>query len=92
MLAAIGDLRAIRAGGLSGSRRLARHLWRMCFGLFIATGSFFLGQMKFIPEPVRILPLVLVLAFAPIPFLLYWMWRVRIRGQLRGIVVAAHAR
>jgi hypothetical protein len=61
LLAAIGDLRAIRAGGLRGSRRLARHLWRMCFGLFIATGSFFLGQMKFIPEPVRIVLVLLVL-------------------------------
>ena len=89
LLAAFGDLRAIRAGGLSGSRRLARHLWRMCFALFVATGSFFLGQMKFIPEPVRILPLILVLAFAPIPFLLYWMWRVRVRGRLSGIVVGA---
>jgi hypothetical protein len=89
LLAAIGDLRAIRAGGLQGSRRLARHLWRMCFGLFIATGSFFLGQMKFIPEPVRIVPLLLVLAFAPILFLFYWMWRVRVRGRLSGIVVGA---
>ena len=89
LLAAIGDLRAIRAGGLRGSRRLARHLWRMCFGLFVATGSFFLGQMKFIPEPVRILPLLLVLAFAPILFLIYWMWRVRVRGRLSGIVLGA---
>lgn len=89
LLAAIGDLRAIRAGGLQGSRRLARHLWRMCFALFIATGSFFLGQMKFIPEPARIVPLLLVLAFAPIPFLLYWMWRVRVHGRLSGIVVVA---
>jgi hypothetical protein len=88
LLAAIGDLRAIRAGGLRGSRRLARHLWRMCFGLFIATGSFFLGQMKFIPEPVRIVPLLLVLAFAPIVFLVYWIWRVRVRGRVSGIVVA----
>jgi uncharacterized membrane protein len=87
LFAAIGDLRAIRAGGLQGSRRLARHLWRMCFGLFIATGSFSLGQMKFIPEPVRIVPLLLVLAFAPILFLFYWMWRVRVRGRLSGIVV-----
>src|SRR5688572_14274691 len=47
-----------------GSRRVARHLWRMCFALFVATGSFFLGQMKFIPEPVRIVPLLLVLALA----------------------------
>jgi hypothetical protein len=89
LLAAIGDLRAIRAGGLRGSRRLARHLWRMCFGLFVATGSFFLGQMKFIPEPVRIVPLLLVLGFAPILFLFYWMWRVRVRGRLTGIVVGA---
>ena len=89
LLAAFGDLRALREGGLSGSRRLARHLWRMCFGLFVATGSFFLGQMRFIPEPVRILPLLLVLAFAPILFLFYWMWRVRVRGRLSGIVVGA---
>ena len=89
LLAALGDLRAIREGGLQGSRRLTRHLWRMCFALFVATGSFFLGQIKFIPEPVRILPLILVLAFAPIPFLLYWMWRVRVRGRLSGIVVGA---
>lgn len=89
LLAAIGDLRAIRAGGLQGSRRLARHLWRMCFGLFIATGSFFLGQMKFIPESVRIVPLLLALAFVPILFLFYWMWRVRVRGRLSGIIVGA---
>jgi len=89
LLAAIGDLRAIRAGGLRGSRRLARHLWRMCFGLFVATGSFFLGQMKFIPEPVRIVPLLLVLGFAPILFLFYWMWRVRVRGRLSGMVLGA---
>jgi len=87
LLAAIGDLRALRAGGLQGSRRLARHLWRMCFALFVATGSFFLGQMKFIPEPVRIMPLLLVLAFVPVLFLFYWLWRVRVRGRLTGIVV-----
>jgi hypothetical protein len=56
----------------------------MCFGLFVATGSFFLGQMNFIPEPVRNVPLLLVLAFAPIPLLIYWMWRVRIRGRMNG--------
>lgn len=89
LLAAIGDLRAIYAGGLKGAPRLARHLWRMCFGLFVATGSFFLGQMKFIPGPVRIVPLLLVLAFAPLLFLFYWMWTVRIRGRLNGIVVGA---
>ncbi len=88
LLAAIGDGRAIHAGGLLGSRRLARHLWRMCVGLFVATGSFFLGQMRFIPEPVRIVPLLLVLAFAPILFLVPWMWRVRVRGRMSGVVLS----
>jgi uncharacterized membrane protein len=87
LLAAIGDLRAIRAGSVQGSRRLARHLWRMCFGLFVATGSFFLGQMNFIPGPARNMLLLLVLAFAPILFLMYWMWHVRVRGRMSGIIL-----
>jgi hypothetical protein len=45
--------------------------------------------MKFIAEPVRIVPVLLVLAFAPILFLFYWMWRVRVRGRLSGIIVGA---
>src|SRR3970040_1030947 len=58
LLAAVGDIRMMRAGGLRGPRRLARHLWRMCFALFVATGSFFLGQAEVFPEPVRITPLL----------------------------------
>lgn len=87
LLAATGDLRALRAGGLRGSRRLARHLWRMSLGLFVATGSFFLGQMNFIPEPVRIVPVLFVLALAPLPFLFYWLWRVSLRGRVDGLIL-----
>src|SRR3954470_6386988 len=43
LLAAVGDLRMIRAGELRGAKRIARHLWRMCFAFFVATGSFFFG-------------------------------------------------
>ena len=88
LLAAIGDARMIRAGGLQGTRRLARHLWRMLFGLFIASGSFFIGQMKFIPEPLRSVPLIVVLAVSPLVLLLYWMWRVRLKQNLRGVMTA----
>jgi uncharacterized membrane protein len=86
LLAGVGDLRMIRAGGIQGSRRIARHLWRMCFGLFVASGSFLLGQAKFIPKPVRIPLLLNVAAVAPLIALIYWMWRVRLRNNLRGIV------
>lgn len=88
LLAVIGDVRMIRAGGIQGTRRIARHLWRMCFALFIASGSFFFGQMKFIPEPIRIMPLIVVLGVGPLVILLYWMWRVRLRHNLRGLMTA----
>ena len=87
LLAAIGDVRMIVEGGITGARRLARHLWRMCFGLFVATGSFFLGQMKFIPAPIRVVPVLFALAIAPLVILLYWMWRVRIRRRMSGLIL-----
>ena len=91
LLAALGDARMIRAGGIQGTRRVARHLWRMSFALFLASGSFFLGQMQSVPEPIRILPLLFVLAFSPLVLLLYWMWRVRLRQNLRGMPISRSA-
>src|SRR6266550_244213 len=79
LLCAAGDFRVLRTGPLTGTKRLARHLWRMCYAMFVATGSFFLGQAKVIPEPLRIWPLLYVLAFLPLPAIFYWLWRVRRR-------------
>ncbi|HEY8851042.1 MAG TPA: hypothetical protein VIM36_02605 [Gemmatimonadaceae bacterium] len=76
LLGALGDIRMIRAGGLQGAQRIARHLWRMCFSLFIASGSFFLGQAKVIPKPIRILPVLAILAMLPLMLMFYWLTRV----------------
>jgi uncharacterized membrane protein len=91
LLAAIGDFRLLRAGGIQGPRRIARHLWRMCFGLFIATGSFVaqLTRMTFVPGWMRSVPVILVLSAGPLVVLVWWIWRVRIRGRLNGIVIGA---
>jgi hypothetical protein len=72
----------MRTARLDDARRLARHLWRMCYALFIASMSFFLGQTDEIPEALRITPLLVLLAFLPALVMLYWLWRVRYR---RGI-------
>ena len=90
LLAAAGDLRMILAGGVHGTRRIARHLWRMCFGLFIASGSFAaqLVMMKFMPPALRSFPVILLLGGGPLVVLLYWMWRVRLRHNLRGVMTA----
>jgi uncharacterized membrane protein len=84
-LAAAGDVRVMRSGALRAAPRLARHLWRMCFALFIAAGSFFSIRArvaKILPEPfttpvVRALPVALVFAA-----MFYWLWRVRARRML----------
>jgi hypothetical protein len=90
LLAAAGDVRMLLRGGLAGAARIARHLWRMCFGLFIATGSFFLGPAN---RPLRLLSavgfrqrifrtllreeLLIFLAVTPLLFLIFWLVRVR---------------
>ena len=84
VLASALDLRMIRAGGLQGASRLARHLWRMCFALFIAAMSFFLGQADVIPEPLRIRPLLALPVLAVIVTMFYWLRRVRVRRTDRA--------
>jgi hypothetical protein len=86
--AGLSDIRVMRRGGLRGAPRIRRHLLRMCYALFIAAGSFFLGQAKFIPKPLRIGPLLSVAAFAPLVAMVYWLWRVRTRGRLRGLILS----
>jgi uncharacterized membrane protein len=88
LLASVGDIRLIRSGGsraVRGAPRLARHLWRMCTALLIAAFSFFLGQAKVIPKPIRIPSLLVIPPLVVLVAMLYWLWRVRIRRNLRGI-------
>lgn len=86
-LAGLFDLRMIRAGGLQGASRIARHLWRMSFALFIAAMSFFIGQAKVIPEPIRIMPLLALPVVAVLVTMVYWIWRVRFRKRTRDLSV-----
>ena len=83
-LAAVCDLRVIARGGVAGAARVARHLWRMSLALVIATASFFLGQQKFLPPPVRgtLLPALPVLA--ALGLLILWMIRVRASAAARA--------
>jgi hypothetical protein len=90
LLAAAGDVRMLLRGGVSGAKRLARHLWRMCYGLFIAAGSFFLGGAnrplrllssvgigQHLPQALFSIGLYLVLTILPLALLVFWLVRVR---------------
>ena len=79
LLGSVGDFRVLRYGALQGARRLARHLWRMCFALFIASLSFFIGQAHVFPEPIRIMPLLALPMLTVLATMFYWLWRIRTR-------------
>ena len=79
IIAGWGDVRLLREGTITGSRRIARHLWRMSFSLFIAALSFFIGQAKVIPEPIRIMSLLALPVLLVLLTMLFWLWRLRPR-------------
>jgi hypothetical protein len=84
-LAAVGDARVVLSGGLSGRSRIARHLWRMCFGLTLATGSAFTnGFARFLPGPYHVSTLFFLPQFLPLIVLIYWLWRVWLTGWAKG--------
>jgi hypothetical protein len=82
--ASAGDRRVLRAGGLQGAPRLARHLWRMCFALFIASIAFYAGGSR-VPEALRMPALLATGVLLPIVAMSYWLWRLRKRST-RGAV------
>lgn len=86
--AAAGELNFLVRRQLSNVARIARHLWRMCFSLFIASGSFFLGQQQVFPKPLQDSVLLLVLALAPLPVMLFWLGKIRFDAWRRRPKVA----
>jgi hypothetical protein len=81
LLAGLLDLNAILRAKLTPVQRISRHLWRMCFAMFIATGSFFLGQQAVMPQAVRGSPGLFILAFAPFAVMAIWIIRIRFAGH-----------
>ena len=65
-------------GGVFGRERIARHLWHMCFALYIAAGSFFLGQQKVLPAFLRGSPILFVPVILPLLLMIFWLVRVRV--------------
>jgi hypothetical protein len=91
-IAAISDAKVVLAGGISGAPRIARHLWRMCLGLTLATGSAFTnGLPRLLPGPYHVPPILFFPQFIPLILLIFWMIRVRFTGWLKHGAVAYSA-
>jgi uncharacterized membrane protein len=94
LFAAAGEINVLVRRTISGPARLARHLWRMCSSLFIASGSFFLGQAQFLPDWVRSSMLNVAMAFAPLVAMLVYLVLVRLpkrRKRTQATPIAATA-
>ena len=87
LAAGLLDLNAVLRRRLTNAQRIRRHLWRMCFAFFIATGSFFLGQQQVMPSAVRGSPILFLLAFAPFGLMLFWLVRLRFAKAIGGLAL-----
>jgi hypothetical protein len=89
-IAATGDLRLVLAGGVSGTRRIGRHLWRMCLGLTFAAGSAFTnGLPRLLPKTVHVpLFLLFVPQLLALALMMFWMIRVRFTSWCKRLGVA----
>jgi hypothetical protein len=71
---ALFDAMMIARGGVSGRRRIMRHLWRMCFALTIAAINFFVGNgSKVLPDVLQDSPLRFVPVIAPLILMAVWL-------------------
>jgi hypothetical protein len=88
LFAAASDARLLRSPvPLAGTKRIARHLWRMTFALWIAVVSFFPRLTRFLPGSLGALIAVPILGVLVVMF--YWLWRVRYRKSFRGLIGVA---
>jgi F0F1-type ATP synthase assembly protein I len=91
LLAATGDIRVLRGRVMQAPRRIARHLWRLSFAMWVAAASFFWGPPRRVPEAIRIPALQATAVLLPIAVMLYWLWRLRGRKTLHGLVTLSAA-
>jgi hypothetical protein len=84
LLATLGDARMLLAGGIQGARRIARHLWRMCFALFVATASFFLGQPQVFPRVLRSSGVLAIPVLLVLSLMFFWLARVLFTQRYRN--------
>jgi hypothetical protein len=91
LLAAAGDVRMLVRRGISGTQRLARHLWRMCFALFIAAASIFLARQQLFPALFRKTGLLFLMSFLPLILMIFWLLRVKFSNAYKKVASHEHS-
>jgi hypothetical protein len=81
LLFATSDIRMIVRGGVSGAKRIARHLWRMCVALLFATLSFYPSRAHLFPRWINESKLLYVPHVLLAGAMLFWLYRVSVRKR-----------
>jgi len=71
-LALVGDIRLFVTKDVSRASKIVRHLWRMCFALFMASVSFFLARAHLFTELIRDSGVLYLIAVAPLLLMFFW--------------------
>jgi hypothetical protein len=91
-LSVVSDIRYALRRSITHTQKLVRHLWRMGFPLFVATGSLFLRQAKHMPAWITVPKLNVLITLLSVGLLVYWLFRVRSSGRkARPVVVLGPA-
>jgi hypothetical protein len=69
--------------GISGTQRIARHLWRIRFAFFIASASVFLARAHLFPAFMRRTGTLYLLSFLPLLLMMFWLIRIRFTGSFK---------
>ncbi len=83
VIAALSDLSVLMRRGIGGAQRIARHLWRMTYAMFMAVASFFLGQQQVFPESMQGNPAFFVPVLLVIILLFFWLIKVLFGKQFK---------
>ena len=88
LLHASKDVTMLVRGGVTGGKRIARHLWRISFAYLITAGSFYPGQARIFPKEWRETGLLHAPWVLTIAAIVFWLIRVkwtsrRSAGKLR---------
>jgi hypothetical protein len=86
-LSAMGDIRLVARGRLTYTQRIVRHLWRMCFGLFIAAGSVFLARAHIFPTFIRKTGILWFLTAVPFLAMLFWAMKLKLANRRKTLPV-----
>ena len=90
-IAAVCDLGVILRKGITGHRRIARHLWRMSLALVVALGSFFVGQQDELPAALQGSPFLFAPMLITLALLFFWLIRARFTKAFQPAPAAAPA-